>query len=230
MPLITHEFKSPNELNEEFAKQILMILGEAIERNGKATLAVSGGSTPKPLFKALSEKDFAWNQVQVTLVDERWVSNDHNDSNTKLVHENLLVNYAKEAEFVSVTTTESDPVNAEQTISQRFDSMADAFDIIILGMGEDGHTASLFPCSEQIEGGLDLSRELSAIATAPTTAPHQRMSMSLAKIIKAKHVFLHLVGAKKRDVLEDAIQNFKEIEKPIKAVVSHTNVDLMWSP
>ena len=230
MPLITHEFKSPNELNEEFAKQILMILGEAIERNGKATLAVSGGSTPKPLFKALSEKDFAWNQVQVTLVDERWVSNDHNDSNTKLVHENLLVNYAKEAEFVSVTTTESDPVNAEQTISQRFDSMADAFDIIILGMGEDGHTASLFPCSEQIEAGLDLSRELSAIATAPTTAPHQRMSMSLAKIIKAKHVFLHLVGAKKRDVLEDAIQNFKEIEKPIKAVVSHTNVDLMWSP
>lgn len=230
MPMIVNEFANSTELNSAFASRIIDILGKAVEQNGKATLAVSGGSTPKPLFETLSKIPFEWDKVFICLVDERCVNSSHNDSNTRLVHQHLLSNEAKRAKFVDITTADDDAINAEHYASDQLDKMADKFDLIILGMGEDGHTASLFPCSEQIAAGLDLSRELSAIATQPTTAPHQRISMSLAKIVNAKHVFLHLVGGKKRAVLEDALLNYTAIEKPIKAVIENTNVDLMWAP
>jgi 6-phosphogluconolactonase len=230
MALVLHQFDTHNDLNQAFAKQIIDLLSDAIAKRGKASLAVSGGSTPKPLFMALSETDFAWDKVVVTLADERWVEASHADSNEKLVRENLLQNKASAATFVSLTSNDANAVDAEHEISARIDGMGEVLDVIILGMGEDGHTASLFPCSSQISEGLNVSRQLSAIATQPNTAPHQRMSMSLKKIISARQVFLHLTGPKKKAVLEDALANFTELEKPIKAVCNHANVDLMWAP
>jgi len=219
-----------NELNQAFASQILDILETAIQENGRASLVLSGGSTPKPLFQYLSERVFAWEKVDITLADERWVDAAHQDSNEKLVKENLMINFASKANFISLTTEDKDAKDAEAIISKRIDDIADSFDVLILGMGEDGHTASLFPCSEQLEEGLNLSRHLSAIATKPTTAPHQRMSMSLAKIIKAKHIFLHLTGDKKKQVLNDALTLHSALEKPIKAVCDNAEVTLMWAP
>lgn len=230
MALVVNEFKTIDELNSEFAKRIIDLLGKALLSKGHASLVVSGGSTPKALFAALSHTDFAWNKVTVTLADERWVDAQHSDSNEKLVRENLLQDKAAAATFVSLTTADTDAQDAQASISQRIDSIDESFDVVILGMGEDGHTASLFPCSSQIREGLDLSRTLSAIATQPTTAPHQRMSMSLAKLVAAKQVFLHLTGEKKKSVLQDALANFTELEKPIKAVCNNTTVDLMWAP
>jgi 6-phosphogluconolactonase len=230
MSLIIHEFDSPDLLTQNLAKQIMTILQQAIKAKGKASLVVSGGSTPKPLFTLLSQTDFAWEKVTVTLADERWVNATHKDSNEKLVRDNLLQGKASAATFVSLTTEDQDATTAEPEISARIDAIDSQFDVLILGMGEDGHTASLFPCSEQISAGLDMSRKLSAIATQPTTAPHQRMSMSLAKIVAAKKVFLHLTGAKKKAVLQDALANYTDLEKPIKAVCEHTTVDLMWAP
>jgi 6-phosphogluconolactonase len=230
MALVLNEFDTANNLNADFAKRIIKALSHAIDAKGKASLVVSGGSTPKPLFLALSKTSFDWQKVTITLADERWVGATHSDSNEKLVRTNLLQNEAAQAKFVSLTTGDDNAKNAETEISTRIDNIDETFDVLILGMGEDGHTASLFPCSEQISDGLDLSRHLSAIATRPTTAPHQRMSMSLAKIVSAKQVFLHLTGIKKKDVLLDAIANYTELEKPITAVCNNTTVNLMWAP
>lgn len=230
MSLIIHEYDTPELLTQNFAQKIIDLLTLAIEEKGKASLVVSGGSTPKPLFTLLSQTDFAWEKVSITLADERWVDASHKDSNEKLVRDNLLTNKAASAKFVSLTTDAENAKNAETEISQRIDAIDNQFDVLILGMGEDGHTASLFPCSEQIADGLDMSRHLSAIATQPTTAPHQRMSMSLAKIVNAQHVFLHLTGAKKKAVLLGALANFTYLEKPIKAVCEQTTVELMWAP
>lgn len=230
MSLIIHEHDTPESLTQSFARKIIDLLDQAIKVKGRASLVVSGGSTPKPLFILLSQTDFAWEKVTVTLADERWVDASHKDSNEKLVRDNLLTNKAASANFVSLTTDAENAQSAEIEISQRIDAIDKQLDVLILGMGEDGHTASLFPCSEQISKGLDMSRHLSAIATQPTTAPHQRMSMSLAKIVDAKHVFLHLTGAKKKAVLLDALANFTDLEKPIKAVCEHTTVELMWAP
>lgn len=230
MSLMFNKYINADNLNTSFANKILAKLRRGIEQNGMATLAVSGGSTPKPLFALLANKSFDWSNVVVTLVDERWVDAQHADSNEKLVKENLLVEKAAAANFVSLTADYSSPYEAEDEISQRIDEVAGEFDVLILGMGEDGHTASLFPCSEQIDAGLNLERELSAIGTQPTTAPHLRMSMSLAKIIKAKNIYLHLVGDKKLAVLQDALANYDAKQKPIKAVCEEANVSLMWAP
>ena len=230
MSLIIHEYDSPESLTKNFAEKIIELLEQAIKIKGKASLVVSGGSTPKPLFTFLSQTDFAWEKVSVTLADERWVDASHKDSNEKLVRDNFLINKATSAHFVSLTTDAENAQTAEAEISQRIDAIDNQFDVLILGMGEDGHTASLFPCSEEISEGLNMSRHLSAIATQPTTAPHQRMSMSLAKIVNAKNVFLHLTGAKKKAVLLDALANFTDLEKPIKAVCEQTTVELMWAP
>jgi len=229
MALQVNEFVSKDALNQAFAAEILNHLQSAIDTKGKASLVVSGGSTPKALFAQLSNSDFAWDKVSITLADERWVSAEHNDSNEKLVKENLLVNKAAAAKFISLTTAQANASDAEAEISERIDAIDDKFDVLILGMGEDGHTASLFPCSAQIQDGLNLDRALSAIATQPTTAPHQRMSMSLAKLIQSQHVYLHLTGDKKREVLNDALANHSALEKPIKAVCEQTNVTLMWA-
>lgn len=230
MSLIIHEFDTPDILTQDLAKRIIDLLEQAVNAKGKASLVVSGGSTPKPLFMLLSQSDFAWEKVTITLADERWVDATHQDSNEKLVRENLIKDKATAAKFVSLTTGAHNAQDAEAEISARIDAIDSQFDVLILGMGEDGHTASLFPCSEQISDGLDLTRELSAIATQPATAPHQRMSMSLAKIINAQQVFLHLTGAKKKAVLLDALANYTRFEKPIKAVCDETTVELMWAP
>jgi len=230
MPLIVNEFENTEALNQQFGQRILRILTAAIEQKGHSSLVVSGGSTPKPLFQFLSLQALAWDKVTVTLADDRWLDNTQADSNEKLVREHLLVNKAAAANFVSLLTQDDDATDAEEEISRRIDAIDDEFDVLILGMGEDGHTASLFPCSAQIAAGLDLNRTLSAIATQPSTAPYQRMSMSLAKIIKAKNVFLHLTGEKKRQVLSSAIADYSILEKPIKAVCENTDVSLMWAP
>ena len=91
-------------------------------------------------------------------------------------------------------------------------------------MGEDGHTASLFPCSEQVQAGLDMNSGQRYIAVQPTTAPHQRMSLTLPALLNSKNIFLHLTGDRKRDVLEQAIAEGNEVAKPIVAVVQGGDV------
>jgi len=230
MPLQTHEYANSDALVDNFSKQIAELLTQAISEKGYATLAVSGGSTPKPLFQALSKIDLPWAQVKITLVDERWVDAAHPDSNEKLVRENLLVNHAEAASFMSMTTHDANAEDAVEKLSARLDDFGLPIDVLILGMGEDGHTASLFPCSQQIAEGLNLSRKLPLLATQPSTAPHQRMSLSLASIVSSQHVFLHIVGEKKRQILEQAISQHTALEKPIKAVSDNCTLNLVWAP
>jgi 6-phosphogluconolactonase len=96
-------------------------------------------------------------------------------------------------------------------------------------MGEDGHTASLFPCSEQLQAGLDLNSGKKYIAVQPTTAPHQRMSLTLSALLASSNIFLHSTGESKKAVIAKALES-TESEMPIKAVLERANVQLMWAP
>lgn len=230
MSVSTHTFESSEELVTVFSQRIADTLKQAIAEKDQATLVVSGGSTPLPLFKSLCQRDLDWSKVVITLADERWVDAQNPASNEKLVRENLLQQNAANATFISLTTSDEFAFDAVEQVSSRFGSVNQPFDVLILGMGEDGHTASLFPCCEQIQQGLDTSLPAMFIATQPTTAPHQRMSLTLKALISSSNIYLHLTGERKRNVLEDALANYTEIEKPIKAVCDRADVQLMWAP
>lgn len=230
MSLTTTTFSSASELATVFSQRIADTLKQAISEKGHASLVVSGGSTPLPLFKALSVRAVEWSKVTITLADERWVEPTDAASNEKLVRDHLLQDKAAVANFVPLKTSHENAKDGVDELTARFNEVGLPFDIVILGMGEDGHTASLFPCSEQIEAGLDVNSSAMLIATQPTTAPHQRMSFTLRALVSSAHVFLHLTGDKKRDILNNAIAHSTDLEKPIKAVCDKAAVELMWAP
>ena len=182
------------------------------------------------MFKQLSETELEWDKVDITLADERWVDESDEASNTSLVKQNLIQNKAAAARFVELKSDADDANDGVVTAQNNIADMAQPFDALILGMGEDGHTASLFPCSEQVLEGLDMNSGKTCIAVQPTTAPHQRISLTLPALLNSRHIFLHLTGEKKKQVLLDAIENATEAQKPITAVVNRAPVTLMWAP
>lgn len=230
MPLHQSLFASTDALNQDFCQRIAAILQQAIESDGRASLIVSGGRTPAALFDALSHLDLDWAKVDISLADERWVDVDNDASNEKMLRAKLLVNNAAAANFVGLKTQHSDATAATEACTANFAHVKQPFDILILGMGEDGHTASLFPCSEQIAQGLDLDSGKMFLAVQPTTAPNQRMTLTLPALINSKHIFLHLTGDSKRDVLAKALADNNAFEMPIRAVLNNASVELMWAP
>ncbi|MCU4677364.1 6-phosphogluconolactonase [Catenovulum sp. 2E275] len=223
------DYKNTTELNEQFAQRVASLLAAAIAKKGKASLVVSGGRTPLPFFQQLSQADIEWNKVAITLADERWVEQSSDASNTALVLNNLIQNKASEATFVELKTSETSAFGAEPSVSANLEKLSFPIDVLILGMGEDGHTASLFPCSEQIEQGL--TSDAVCLAVQPTTAPHERMSLTLKALLNSEQIFVHLVGESKKVVLDKALAGNDVKEMPIRAILKQdsTPVDVIWA-
>ncbi len=230
MALTIESYDTPDALTEAFASTLTSILKTGIQTRGRASLVVSGGRTPLALFKLLSNAELDWSKVDVTLADERWVNEDDDASNTQLVKQNLLQNKAAAAHFVELKTDHADANEGINEAESNIASMAQPFDALILGMGEDGHTASLFPCSEQVLDGLDMNSGKTCIAVQPTTAPHQRISLTLPALLNSRHIFFALNRREEKEVLPDALENSTEAQKPITAVVNSAPVTLMWAP
>ena len=212
------EFENTSALDIELAEKVAALLAADIQARGKASLVVSGGRTPMGFFHLLSQQLLDWSSVTVTLADERWVDADHQDSNEKLVRENLLINEAHQAQFISLKSAVENAVDAESECEQALAS-AGQFTVVILGMGDDGHTASLFPGTEALALGLDMNSGRTAIAVTPTAAPHQRMSMTLPRLLNAGQVIIHISGSSKQDVLLAAQNGDNAAELPIRAIL-----------
>ena len=226
------EFSTRTDLDSALADKVSAILVQAIKQKGKASIAVSGGSTPKGLFSILSKSDLDWSKVTITLADERWVALDSADSNTRLVHENLLQNNASAAKFFHLKQGENLCSETLADLNLAAKNTLLPLDILILGMGEDGHTASLFPCSEQIVQGLDENNANALLSVQPKTAPHQRISFSFASLSASENVFLHLCGDNKKTVLNKAINGDDAFEMPIRAFLNHPTLTtkIYWAP
>ena len=150
-------------------------------------------------FEALSQKDLNWQNVGITLVDERIVPTTHADSNTGLVREYLLKNNAAVATWIPVvedgkSETELQP---EVVVAYALKHYKQP-DVLVLGMGSDGHTASLFPQAPQLQAAINEANDPTLIHTTPVTAPHERVSMTLGAIAKTPNVFLAIQGAEKK--------------------------------
>lgn len=206
-------------LVEELAQRIAEILNESIQQRGEATMAVSGGSTPIPLFEKLSKADVDWGKVVITLVDERWVDPDHKDSNEALVRKHLLKNNAASAEFIGLKVACATPFLGEQAVANRLRRFDRAFDVLVLGMGDDGHTASLFSDGEPLQYALEPRQGEPCCGMFRKDLEHPRITLTLPRILNTRYLFLHTVGVDKFNVLKTAQEPGSINDLPIRAVI-----------
>ena len=225
-----HSFSDTGLLNGDLAEQICAILAKAVKQRGQAYLVVSGGKTPVELFKILAQSKIDWEKVIITLADERCVALDNKDRNERLVKNFLLQHEAQKARFLSLYDEKTGIAENIQKLTGDLGALP-TFDAVILGMGEDGHTASLFPCSDELSYGLD-DNAADVLLINPKKAPYQRVSLSKRRLLDSHHVFLHLVGQKKRTVFNQALSERDPMLMPVSAFLNNdkANVQVMYAP
>ncbi|UXI68972.1 6-phosphogluconolactonase [Tahibacter amnicola] len=203
--LIEHDYADSHSLADELAAAVANDLSDAIATRGRALLGLAGGTTPRQFLLRLGNKRLDWAKVDVTLVDERWVAEDDPRSNTRLLQETLFQGMARAARFTSLYTPLLQPENAEDIIAARIRSLALPYDVIVLGMGADGHVASLFPGGDNLARALDLGSDRLVTAMRAPGASEPRMSLTLSTLLAADSLYLHIEGRTKREVLAQAL-------------------------
>jgi 6-phosphogluconolactonase len=221
-----HHHQPADTLWPALAAHIGTALEAAMARRGQATLAVSGGRSPVPLFEALRQLPLAWARVQVLPVDERCVPPLHPDSNAALVRRHLLQEHAIGARFVPLFDQLPDAPEALNTrdldelaraASRRVAPLLPA-DVVVLGLGEDGHTASLFPGAAGTAQALATAEPVAW--TRPTQAPHARLTLSLAALRGAGLLELPLCGPVKQSVYRQSLQGEASAERPLSLLLT----------
>lgn len=214
---IRQNFITNKHLYESMKKRVESIVSKAIQNRGQAVIALSGGSTPKQFFEFLSDTDLLWEKIFITLVDERWVDAGHSDSNEYLVRHSLMKGKASKANFIGLKNSEESLENELEKCKVRLQEFHDDFDLVILGMGEDGHTASFFPGAKEL--GSALSSDEPCVAITPPKAEYKRMTLTLSRLLRSKNIFLHIEGNKKFKVLNEAFKEGSVEEMPIRAFI-----------
>ncbi len=224
-------FADGQMLAQALAGHVALALEQRIARDGRAALAVSGGRTPLRFFDALASRDMDWSAVDITLVDERWVDETSPRSNARLLREHLLQGAAGAARFLPLYASAATPEAARAQLETRLSVLPLPFAAVVLGMGEDGHTASLFPGGDRLAQALDpAGTSLIETLRAPG-AEEPRITLTLAAIASAQSVALHIEGEAKRRVLEAALAD-ESAALPIATVLSQCThpATIFWCP
>ena len=213
------DFADDEDLAPAFAEWTADKLRAAIAERGEALLVVSGGETPERYFEALSTMPLDWTRVSITLADERRVPDNSPRSNARLVREALLRNHAVVATFTplaNVRLTENQELVAA---SARVANLPLPADVVVLGMGEDGHTASWFPGAEGLKEAMDPgARQL--VAPIEAVGEYEpRLTLTGRVILRAKAIALHIEGEAKLRTLAAALEAGPEEEMPVRAVL-----------
>jgi 6-phosphogluconolactonase len=227
-------FDDAESMTVALADKIVARLSEGVRRRDAASLVVSGGTTPGILFDVLTTRQAPWDHVFVTATDERWVSPDDDRSNEKLVRTRLLRGQAASAHFVPLMTHHASPADAESDVDRAIAAMPRPFDVTLLGMGNDGHTASLFPGAKELSTALDLNAPALVRAITPTNvaAAGPRMSLSLRAILASRLIVILIRGDEKLKTYRFALAGGDAHEMPIRAVLHQSSVpvEVYWSP
>lgn len=202
------------------ADRVAAMLRHALSQRGEASLVVPGGKSPVAFFQALAQRKLPWARVTVTLADERWLPPEHPDSNAGLVLAHLLQGPAAAARFVPLYGGEATPEAGLEACAARLAGIPRPFDVVLLGMGEDGHFASLFPGAANL-AALLAEDGLALAVVHPPVAPHPRMSLGLAALLDARQVLVQIHGPRKQAVIEAAAAG-DGTSPPIAALLRQT--------
>ena len=213
-------FADTAALAQAAASAIEAALRGALDARRHASLVATGGRSPGPVYDRLSRADLNWSKVAVTLSDERQVDAASPASNARLLRERLLVGRAANARFLPLTDY------AEPALKQLL-----PFDAVVLGMGEDGHIASLIPGSPLIDEAMDPAGER-LLAESPQgwgTPPVARITLTLAALLQSRAIFLLIAGEAKRQVIADARAG---ADLPVRALLDQdvVPVRIFWTP
>ena len=223
-----HTFKNPAVMAEGLASSVATQLNQAIAEQGVATLVVSGGRSPVAFFESLVKQPVDWSKVVVSLADERWVPVEHADSNAGLLKKYLLQGPAAKATFLSLynvaQSLEEAALVADQTLAE-----LPPIDVLILGMGDDGHTASLFPKSPNLSEALDLNSSRRCLPMLAPTVPHQRLTLTRQLLASARLPILSVSGQAKLDTLRAALAGDDLAEMPVRAFLD-SSLEIYWCP
>lgn len=235
--LVEKLFENRADLIAALQTECLTALATAIDERGEASFMVSGGSTPEALYKSMSQAELAWQSVYVALVDERWVDFDHDKSNEAFTVNTLMQNKAASANLIGMKNSAATAAEGLDDCESVYQQLAQPFAVTILGMGSDGHTASLFPHAKGLAEALELdNKSLCAAITAHesevTGAITERMTLTLAALLKSQTLILLITGDEKLKVLRAAQAGTDVSEMPIRAILQQQQVPVTvyWAP
>jgi 6-phosphogluconolactonase len=227
-------FPTAAEMFRDLANDIVARLKAGVAARGAASFVASGGTTPGDLYDTLSERDAPWDRVFVTLSDERWVPPTSDASNEKLIRSRLLRGKASGAHLVPMKTDHAHPRDAETAVSAAIAAMPLPFDVTLLGMGNDGHTASIFPGSDELELALDTQSPLlvRGIHPADIEKTGERMSLTLRAVLDSRLVVILVRGDAKLETYRAALASDDVHAMPVRAVLQQSiaPVQVYWAP
>jgi 6-phosphogluconolactonase len=219
-------------LSLELARSIAADLDSAIAARSLASLVVSGGRSPVPLFERLRTMAVDWSRVCVALADERWVDPRDPASNERLVREVLLQDAAAAARFTGLKNDHAGPELGAGAAWDTFKGVPRPFDVVVLGMGDDGHTASLFPDSPNLGRALDDSAPAGCVRMRSPTAPEERLSLNLTALLDSRRIVILITGERKWQTYIAALGPGAVERMPVRAVLRQRRVpvEVQWSP
>lgn len=214
-------FPHADALAEAAAAAITARLTEALAARGQASLVATGGRSPGPVYDRLRDADLDWARISITLSDDRCVDAGAPDSNVRLVRERLLQGPAAAASFLPLWPVVAAEVEAIEALMP--------FDAVMLGMGEDGHIASLIPGDPALEDALTTPALLHATPAGLGKPPVARISLTLSALLNARAIFLLIAGGAKRSVIERALAGE---DLPVGRLISQgqARLRIFWEP
>ena len=215
-------FSARDEMVTSAVTQIAEAVKTAVAQRGTASLMLSGGSSPRPVYERLSEMDLPWDKVTIGLVDDRWIERGQAGSNETFLDETLLKGKAQSAKFIGLKTKDANPAAGIEASEAQLSAIAQPFDVCVMGMGLDGHTASWFPNSKGLKESLDPKNANTVIAIdargCPVAGDHpDRITLTLSAVMASKQIILMIPGAGKADVFK-ASADKSVYDAPVKAL------------
>ncbi|HTE42679.1 MAG TPA: 6-phosphogluconolactonase [Steroidobacteraceae bacterium] len=227
-----HRFPDPQTLAHALSGEIKVDLAEALAARDSASLVVSGGKSPGPLFDQLCSESIDWSRVWITLSDERWVDSGSDESNENMVRSKLLRSSAAASRFVPLKNPAPTPEAGTEWAWRALTRVPRPYDIVLLGMGTDGHFASLFPGSLGLPRALDPAAPAGCVAMHALASPHARISLNGSALLDARRVVLLITGEEKWAVYQRAKLAGSATELPVRAILHQqtTPIDIYWAP